>query len=116
MVLTGSADGKAQLWDVATSRRIGPPLTHNGGAWVTGGTFSPDGRTILTGGGEPTSDRGEARVWKVPTPMEGEVERIELSTQLATGLELTASGATRFIDTWTREERWQRLHDLGGTP
>jgi hypothetical protein len=62
------------------------------------------------------SDRGEARIWKIPEPVPGDVERLELWTQVQTGLELTANGAARYINARTREQCWKRLQELGGAP
>ena len=45
--LTGSYDGTARLWDVATGQQKGPPLKHDYPVWTV--AFSPDGRTVLTG-------------------------------------------------------------------
>src|SRR5262249_26696121 len=42
MVLTGSMDGTARIWDAATGRPLGPPLQHH--AKVYAATFSPDGK------------------------------------------------------------------------
>jgi WD40 repeat protein len=39
-VLTGSLDQTAQLWDVATGKPLGKPMTHEGGVVVA--RFSPD--------------------------------------------------------------------------
>jgi WD40 repeat protein len=55
-ILSGSWDGKAQLWDAATGQAIGPPWNHPG--QVLAVAFSPDGRTVLTG-----CDDGRARMW-----------------------------------------------------
>ncbi len=46
-VLTGNADKTARLWDVATGRPIGLPLTHQSA--VDAVAFSPDGKAVLTG-------------------------------------------------------------------
>jgi len=44
----GGIDGGARLWDADTGRPIGRPIESGGG--FTAVAFSPDGRTILTGG------------------------------------------------------------------
>ncbi len=91
-LLTGDDRGIARLWNVDTGRAIGEPISVFGpggktslssdpsamqpsegvlassrsdvssGRVVMGVTFSPDGRTFLTGGGSPSS--GEARLWE----------------------------------------------------
>ena len=46
-VITGSRnDLSARLWDAATGKPIGRPLTHQSG--VLSVSFSPDGKTVLT--------------------------------------------------------------------
>ena len=57
-VLTGSEDKTARLWDAATGRPLGPPLTHQGAVGAV--AFSPDGKTVMTGSGDKT-----ARLWDV---------------------------------------------------
>jgi WD40 repeat protein len=59
-VITGSEDTTARLWDVATGRPLGPPLTHQGQVW--GAAFSPDGKTVITGSEDTT-----ARLWDAAT-------------------------------------------------
>jgi len=44
ILASGSYDDKARLWDVATGRQIGSPLTGDTE------TFSPDGKILATGG------------------------------------------------------------------
>ena len=63
---TGSDDGSVRLWDVASRRQIGRPLTSQSGE-VRSVAFSPDGKTLATGGrrrygaavgrGQPSTDR-----------------------------------------------------------
>jgi WD40 repeat protein len=59
-VLTGCADGTAQLWDAATGRPLGGALRHEGPMHAM--AFSPDGRRVLTGGAD-----GTARLWDAAT-------------------------------------------------
>ncbi len=44
-------DGHARLWSVATGQPACPPLYHGGKTYFV--SFSPDGRTVLTGGPSP---------------------------------------------------------------
>ena len=91
-VLTASYDDVVQLWDVATGRPIGPPWLHP--IFGRSVTFSPDGKyaLTLTGGDE---GRNIARLWKIPTPVEGDAERIGLWVQTLTGMELDSDDAVR---------------------
>jgi WD40 repeat protein/tetratricopeptide (TPR) repeat protein len=60
VVLTGSVDKTARLWDAATGRPLTPPLPHGGS--VASLAFSPDGKTVLTGSHDHT-----ARLWDAAT-------------------------------------------------
>ena len=58
---SGSDDDTVRLWDVATGRQIGGPLTgHTGPVWSV--AFSPDGKTLASG-----SDDDTVRLWDVAT-------------------------------------------------
>ncbi len=109
-MLTASADGTARLWDVDTQKQIGAPFRHD--AFVRGAVFRPDGKVILTGGDDRT-----ARLWKgPPAPLQGDVKRIVLWTQVITGQELDDDGAVGNLSTETWRERRQQLQALGGPP
>lgn len=56
-VLTGSRDGKARVWDLATGQVL---ATLDHGAVIYSVGYSPDGHTIATGG---DADDGEAKLW-----------------------------------------------------
>lgn len=62
-VLTGSADGTARLWDVASDQQLQVFRGHEGAVMFV--AFAPDGRTALTG-----SDDRTARLWDVKTGQE----------------------------------------------
>jgi WD40 repeat protein/tetratricopeptide (TPR) repeat protein len=59
-LLTGGEDRMARLWDAATGRPIGGPLSHP--RQVRSVAFSPDGKFILTGCAVPT-----AQLWDAAT-------------------------------------------------
>ncbi len=120
MVLTGSRNQTARLWDVVTSRPIGPPLSF--AAPVRGVRFYRDGRRALIADREVNySDYAAAEsnapvIWDLPTPVEGDVKRIVLWVQVLTALELDAKGKVSHLDADTWKQRSQRLEELGGSP
>ena len=62
-VASGGADGTLRLWDVATRRQIGTPLTGTGYTNVVSSVaFSPDGKMLASSG-----DNGTLRLWDVAT-------------------------------------------------
>src|SRR5262249_29353562 len=69
VVVTGSADHTARLWNRATGRPIGHPLWH--GDRVTVLAWANDGNTLLTGGEDDT-----VRLWEATpaTPLQHPLE------------------------------------------
>jgi len=70
VVLTGSKDNTARLWEVATGKPIGAPLQHQ--VPVRAVAWSPDGKRVLTGSAGDSGvfgvrRRGEARLWDTAT-------------------------------------------------
>jgi WD40 repeat protein len=55
-----NAGGTLRLWEAATGKPLGSPLTHCGRIMAL--AFSPDGRTLITGGKDHT-----ARLWQTAT-------------------------------------------------
>jgi WD40 repeat protein len=100
-----TAGGAAILWDVATLKPIGRSFGQ-----ASAVAFNPDGKTLLTAGAD-----GVARLWKVPIPPDGDVERLTLWVQVQTSSHLVQQA--RYVlqaDEW--EKRRQRLEALGGPP
>jgi WD40 repeat protein len=111
--LTGTSDGYVRLWDTATGKLIGPPLWNPGA--VNSVAFRPDGKTFVAASGysyaekDKLKESGTALLWKVPVPMEGEVDRIQLFIQVLTGMAMDANDRVDDLDEGTWQKRIQQL-------
>ncbi len=108
-VVTGCDDATSRIWDIATSKPIGPRLPHD--AALRTAVFAENDRQIITG-----TSIGTTYSWNVTrSPLEWDVERIVLSLQVDTGMELFADGEIRPLSPEVWRERRKRLASFGRT-
>ncbi|HEX3150554.1 MAG TPA: protein kinase [Gemmataceae bacterium] len=103
LVLTGSWDKTAHLWDTATGRPIGPPLRHSGE--IESVAFHPDGRTCASGGWDRT-----ARFWRVPMPAAGSIEELRRTAEVLSAQQLGSGDSPRLLESADWLERFRQLH------
>jgi tetratricopeptide (TPR) repeat protein len=106
-ILTVCWDNMARLWDAATGLPVGPVLS--GALWPRG-SFSPDGRFLLT------ATRDGARLRELPLPLPDDLPRLSAWVKAVTGAELTERGSIRVLDRAAWQENRRRLEALGGPP
>ncbi|MBN8246266.1 MAG: protein kinase [Verrucomicrobia bacterium] len=87
-ILTGSGDGRAQLWDSQSAQAVGPPMRHDDG--VASARFSKGGARIATAAGN------SVRIW-------------DARTQRPVTDLLTASNAVGEVE-FSADDRWVLLH------
>jgi WD40 repeat protein/serine/threonine protein kinase len=109
-VVAGTNDGLVLLYDATSGKPVCPPVMRHRGA-VYAVAVSPDGKTIVSGSVDKT-----ARMWELPAPVQGEVERIAHWVQVLTGMELDENDVFHVLDAAEWQERRQRLEELGGPP
>jgi WD40 repeat protein len=98
LALSGCEDGTARLWHVGMGKTVGPPLLHDGYAHSV--TFAPDSMHVLIGAGIKY-----AQVWDIPIPWAEDAASILRRIELATGMELDATGTVRFLTAREWQER-----------
>ena len=72
---SGSADQSVRLWDVATHRQVGPPLTGHTDA-VNSVAFSPDGKTLASGSADDTVRLWDVAITGRSAPLTGHTEAV----------------------------------------
>jgi WD40 repeat protein len=108
-VVTGCDDATSRIWDIATSRPIGPMLPHD--AALRTAVFTENDRQIVTG-----TSIGTTYIWNISrAPLKSDVNRIVLSLQVSTGMELGTDSEIRPLDTETWRQRSKRLAAFDGT-
>jgi RNA polymerase sigma factor (sigma-70 family) len=118
VVATAGDDNTARLWDAATGRERHQLEHHHPVAVVA---FTPDGKTLLTGGGTPASGddggQGELRYWDVATGRERVPFSVELPKRIynlilsADGKVLvTAAGNAFTVWDWDGKDGLKKRH------
>jgi WD40 repeat protein len=111
LIATGCHDQAARMWDAATGKLISSSRRLKTAVRVV--AFSPDGKTLLASG---LGANRCVRLWSVPSPVAGDVERLVLWTQVLTGMELNSDEVVNTLDAEQWRERRERLNKLGGPP
>ena len=111
LITTGCKDQAARIWDAGTGKLISTPRRLR--TAVRQVAFSLDGKTLLTNG---LRENRCIRLWPVPSPLTGNVERLVLWAQVLTGMELNSEGVAKMLDAEQWHERRVRLRKLGGPP
>jgi WD40 repeat protein/serine/threonine protein kinase len=109
-IVAGCDDHTARIWDIATARPVGPRLPHEAAPRTA--AFTENDARIITG-----TSAGTTRIWDVSrSPLEGDVESIELWLQVSTGMELAANGEVRPLDPESWQRRRERLNVMSNKP
>ena len=96
----------AQLWDSATGLALGPAMELPSNQ-ISQPIFTADGRRLYI----PCSG---LEVWRVPPPAADEPERLRLSIEVRTGLEVNENSTLQKLSQASWLERKHRLEQLGG--
>jgi WD40 repeat protein/serine/threonine protein kinase len=101
LVATASWDGTARLWDAATGKPVGPPLSVARNKELRTIAFSPDGSRIVAGAASP----GPIAMWEVSSSVAARTADLAVSVEALTGMELDASGLYRMLDAQAWQQR-----------
>ena len=96
----------AQLWDCATGLALGPPMDLSSNQ-ISQPIFTADGRRLYI------ASNG-LEVWRVPPPAADDPERLRLSIEVRTGLEVNENATIQKLSHAGWLERMRRLEQLGG--
>jgi WD40 repeat protein/serine/threonine protein kinase len=81
LIVAGYDDGSVRFWDRATQKPLGPRLQQGGR--IAAATFTPNGRFCVT-----SSQDGNTRRWRVPAPLDDDLDRLTARLQGHTGLRM----------------------------
>ena len=100
-------EGQVFLASTASGRSLGRPLTRNPSGNVFAVAFSPDSRTLATGGGDLRSELWDVRARRRIGVLIGHGERVSDIAFSPDGSMLVSTGADRTVRRWDMRSRRQ---------